>query len=116
MERKDGTGHDGPLSEQLFHILLSLVDEQRHGYGIIQDVESRTGVTLGAGTLYSAIKRIRGWGWLEEVVASEKDDDPRRRYYGLTREGRRVVRAEARRLEALVRHARAKDVLPERPA
>jgi DNA-binding PadR family transcriptional regulator len=40
-------------------------------------------------------------------------DDPRRRYYGLTREGRRVVRDEARRLEALVRHARAKDVLRE---
>jgi DNA-binding PadR family transcriptional regulator len=116
MVRKRGSARDAPLSEQLFQILLSLVDEPRHGYGIIQDVASRTGVTLGAGTLYSAIKRIRGWGWVEEVDAPGADDDPRRRYYGITREGRGVARAEARRLEALVRDARAKNVLPERPA
>lgn len=109
-------GERGPLSEQLFHILLSLVDGPRHGYGIIQDVEGRTrgSVKLGASTLYSAIKRIRAAGWVEEVEAPEEGEDPRRRYYGLTREGRRVVRDEARRLEALVRHARAKDVLPGR--
>jgi DNA-binding PadR family transcriptional regulator len=110
-------GERGSVSEQLFHILLSLVDEPKHGYGIIQEVERRTRgeVKLGASTLYSAIKRIRSWGWLEEVEAPGPDEDPRRRYYGLTREGRRVVRAEARRLEDLVRHARAKDVLTRRP-
>jgi DNA-binding PadR family transcriptional regulator len=110
-------GDHGPVSEQLFHILLSLVDDQKHGYGIIQEVERRTGgaVTLGASTLYSAIKRIRAWGWIEEVAAPEAGEDPRRRYYGLTGEGRRVVRNEARRLEDLVRHARAKDVLTRRP-
>jgi hypothetical protein len=53
---------------------------------------------------------------VEEVDAPGADDDPRRRYYGITREGRGVARAEARRLEALVRDARAKNVLPERPA
>ncbi|MGE0158495.1 MAG: PadR family transcriptional regulator [Gemmatimonadales bacterium] len=101
-----------PLSEPLFHILLSLVDGPRHGYGIIQEVESRTSgaIRLGAGTLYSAIKRIRAAGWVEEV-RPPTDDDPRRRYYGLTSVGRRVVRSEARRLEALVKHARAKRVL-----
>ncbi|MEX2048204.1 MAG: PadR family transcriptional regulator [Gemmatimonadota bacterium] len=105
-----------PVSDQLFHILLALVDEPRHGYGMIQEVEARTkgAVTLGASTLYSAIKRIRAWGWVEEVRSPVAGDDPRRRYYGLTREGRRVVRDEARRLEALVRHARSKDVLPGR--
>lgn len=110
-------GEHGPVSEQLFHILLSLVDEPKHGYGIIQEVERRTKgeVKLGASTLYSAIKRIRAWGWVEEVEAAESGDDPRRRYYGLTREGRRVIRSEARRLEDLVRHARAKDVLTRRP-
>ncbi|HUF75101.1 MAG TPA: PadR family transcriptional regulator [Longimicrobiales bacterium] len=109
-------GEHRPVSDQLFHILLSLVDEPRHGYGIIQEVESRTTgeVTLGAGTLYSAIKRIRAWGWVEEVDAPEAGEDARRRYYGLTAEGLRVVRSEARRLEALVRYARAKDVLAER--
>ena len=110
-------GERGPMSEQLFHILLSLVDEPKHGYGIIQEVERRTSgaVTLGAGTLYSAIKRIRAWGWVEEVDAPEAGAGPRRRYYGLTREGRSVVRSEARRLEDLVRYARAKEVLTRRP-
>jgi DNA-binding PadR family transcriptional regulator len=104
-----------PLSESLFHILLSLVDGPRHGYGIIQEVESRTrgDVRLGAGTLYSAIKRIRAWGWVEEV-RTPAGEDPRRRYYGLTTVGRRVVKSEARRLEALVQHARTKRVLPKR--
>ena len=111
-------GEHGPMSEQLFHILLSLVDEPKHGYGVIQEVERRTRgqVALGASTLYSAIKRVRAWGWVEEVEAPEAGEDPRRRYYGLTREGRRVVRAEARRLEDLVRYARAKDVLARRPS
>jgi len=110
-------GDHGPVSDQLFHILLSLVDEPRHGYGIIQEVEGRTRgeLRLGASTLYSAIKRVRAWGWVQEVDAPEAGEDPRRKYYGLTAAGRAVVRDEARRLEALVRHARAKDVLTERP-
>jgi DNA-binding PadR family transcriptional regulator len=105
------------VSDQLFHILLSLVDEPRHGYGIIQEVATRTrgSIELGAGTLYSAIKRIRAWGWVQEVSAPAGEDS-RRRYYGLTPAGRRVVRSEAQRLEALVRHARAKAVLPKRMA
>jgi DNA-binding PadR family transcriptional regulator len=109
-------GDHGPVSDQLFHILLSLVDEPKHGYGIIQEVEGRTRgeLRLGAGTLYSAIKRIRARGWVEEVDAPGSDEDPRRRYYRLTREGRCVVRDEARRLEVLVRHARAKDLLTRR--
>lgn len=107
----------GPVSDQLFHILLSLVDEPKHGYGIIQEVTARTGgaIELGAGTLYSAIKRIRAWGWVQEVRAPT-GQDARRRYYGLTAAGRRVVKSEAQRLETLVRHARAKAVLPRRMA
>ncbi len=102
-----------PVSDQLFHILLSLVDEPRHGYGIIQEVEARTEGTamLGSSTLYSAIKRIRAWGWVEEVEAPVRGD-PRRKYYGLTAVGRGVVQTEARRLETLVRQARAKNVRP----
>ena len=101
-----------PVSDQLFHILLSLVDQPRHGYGIIQEVEARTEGTaiLGSSTLYSAIKRIRAWGWVEEVEAPVRGD-PRRKYYGLTQVGQKVVRTEARRLETLVRHAQAKHVL-----
>ena len=106
-------GDRQPVSDQLFHILLSLVDQPRHGYGILQEVEARTdgGLVLGSGTLYSAIKRIRAWGWVVEVDAPQLGD-PRRKYYGLTEVGRQVVQAEARRLETLVRHARAKHALP----
>lgn len=102
------------VSGPLFHILLSLADEPRHGYGIIQEVDARTGgrAVLGAGTLYSAIRRIRDRGWIEEIEAPE-GEDPRRRYYRLTREGRTVVRSEAGRLESLVRQARAKNVLAD---
>ena len=104
-----------PLSEPLFHILLSLADGPRHGYGIIQEVESRTrgAIRLGAGTLYSAIKRIRAAGWVEEV-RTPAGEDSRRRYYGLTRVGRGVVTSEARRLETLVKQARTKRVLTGR--
>jgi len=107
---------EGPVSDQLFHILLALVDEPRHGYGIIQEVEQRSGgaVVLGSSTLYSAIKRIRLRGWIDEVP-SPHDADPRRRYYALTETGRSAVRAEAGRLEVLVDHARAKRVLGPPP-
>ncbi|MEQ9397946.1 MAG: PadR family transcriptional regulator [Longimicrobiales bacterium] len=101
-----------PVSEAVFHILLSLVDDPRHGYGIIQEVERRTGgrVVLGSGTLYSAIKRMRRDGWVAEAEVDDQED-PRRRYYRLTDEGRGVARDEARRLEAMVRQARAKALL-----
>lgn len=105
----------GPISHQAFHILLSLSDEPRHGYGILLEVEERTGgeVMLGTGTLYSVIKRLRGHGLIEETEYSgEANDDPRRKYYLLTALGRGVVTAEAARLEAMVSQARDKEVLP----
>jgi len=103
---------DNRVSDQLFHILLALVDEPRHGYGILQEVEGRTAgaFPLGSSTLYSAIKRIRAWGWIDEVPAPP-GADARRKYYALTASGRSVLREEADRLETLVRHARAKRVL-----
>ena len=103
-----------PLSEAVFQMLLSLVDGPMHGYGMIQDIERRTGgsVVLGSGTLYSAIKRMRRDAWVAEAEV-EDPEDPRRRYYALTDVGRTVVRAEARRLDALVRQAYAKDLLAD---
>lgn len=100
------------VSDQVFHVLLSLVDRPRHGYGIIQDVEARTGgaFTLGSGTLYSAIRRLESRGWVGRVKAPESGD-ARRKYYGLTERGREVVLSEARRLATLVGYARAKDLL-----
>lgn len=104
------------ISAQVFHALLSLADRPRHGYGIILEVQDRTGgeVLLGTGTVYSVIKRLRSDGWIEETEPpGEVDDDPRRRYYRLTVTGREAMQAEAERLRGLVRQARSKSVLPE---
>jgi DNA-binding PadR family transcriptional regulator len=99
-----------PLSAHQFHILLALTDGERHGYGVIQDVEQRTNgdLRLGTGTLYTAIARLATLG----LIADTGREDDRRRYYRLLPLGRAVLQAETRRLEALVRHAHARGVRP----
>lgn len=105
---------DQPLSEAAYQILLALVDGPRHGLGVAAEVEARTGgrVVLGAGTLYTAFRRMRSDGWLRDAEAVGDDPDPRRRYLELTEKGRQVLALEARRLETLVADARVKQVLP----
>ena len=106
-----------PLPPATFHILLSLAEGDRHGYGIIQDVEQRTGgeLRLSAGTLYRSIQRMLEQGLLVESTRrpAPAEDDERRRYYRLTTFGTAVARAEARRLSDLVRMARARGLTPE---
>jgi DNA-binding PadR family transcriptional regulator len=101
-----------PLSTPVFQILLSLVDEKLHGYAIIQDIAERTEgeVRLTASTLYDAVKRLLDAGWIEELANPPRGvkDDPRRRYYRITRAGLAAVRAEAARLERQASIARAK--------
>jgi DNA-binding PadR family transcriptional regulator len=108
-----------PLNHSEFHILLALADGERHGYGIMQEVEQSSGgsVKLGPGTLYGAIKRLLTAGLIEESGErpEEKDDQRRRCYYRLTGRGGEVVREEASRLAALVRVAEAKRVLDLEP-
>jgi DNA-binding PadR family transcriptional regulator len=104
-----------PLSAHQFHILLALTDGDRHGYGVIQDVEQRTGgdMRLGTGTLYTAIARLVALGLINETRGETREgarEDDRRRYYRLLPLGRAVLRAETRRLETLVRHAHARGV------
>ena len=105
-----------PLTPAVFHILLALSVEERHGYGIIKDVLARTNgkLRLGAGTLYGSIKRMSEAGLLEESDQrpEEANDDERRRYYRLTKRGRDAAQLEARRLEQLVFDARERRVLP----
>jgi len=101
------------LSQPEFQILLALADGERHGYGIMQEVEARSGgkVRLGPGTLYGAIKRMLAAGLIEESARrpiAKHDDQRRRCYYRLTRLGRAVAVEEAERLAALVREAVAK--------
>ena len=102
-----------PVNHSEFHILLALADGERHGYGIMQEVEKKSDgtVRLGPGTLYSAIGRMLTAGLIEESAKrpASKDDDGRRRcYYRLTRRGRSLAREEACRLAALVRVAESK--------
>ena len=105
-----------PLPPATFHILLALVDEERHGYAIIQDIEERTEgeLRMSAGTLYRSIARMVEQGLIAEVSRKRAAaDDPRRRYYRITPFGTAVARAEMRRLSDLVRMARARGLKPE---
>ena len=106
---------DDTLTPAVFHILLALADEERHGYGIMQDVLERTNgkIRLGPGTLYGTIKRLLEGGLIEELPEREDEHHERRRYYKLTQQGRKAARAEAERLEQLVRVARMKKLLPK---
>ena len=102
-----------PLPPAYFQVLVALADGERHGYAIMQEVAARTSgkVRLGAGTLYGAVKRMLAEGLIEEVASSALDDE-RRRYYRLTRFGRRAAAAEVERLNALVQQARATGLVP----
>lgn len=97
-----------PLPPAVFHILVSLAARDAHGYAIMQEVAERAGVRLGPGTLYTTIRRLLDEGLVAERRSAPGDDrdDPRRRYYRLTAYGRAAARAEAARLNELVRQAR----------
>ena len=107
-----------PLPVAAFHILMALAEDDRHGYGIIQDVAARTegALQLSAGTLYRSIQRMLEQGLIEETFErpAPDQDDERRRYYRITRFGTAVARAEAQRLASLVRLARASGLVPRR--
>ena len=107
-----------PLSPPEFQILLALADGEKHGYGIMQEVSTRTGgqTRLGPGTLYGAIKRMLRSALIEEAEQGPDPqlDDQRRRYYRITDTGRRLAVAEAERLAELVREAYAKRLLTGR--
>lgn len=100
-----------------FEILLSLAAGARHGYAIIQDIEARRGdsTTIETGTLYRALQRLVEQGLVQpDRQRANTKDDERRRYYGITTEGRRAAADEARRMAALVNGARAARLLPGR--
>jgi len=96
---------------------MALADANRHGLGIVEEVEGRTHgeVQLGPGTLYGTIKRLREAKLIGEAsqAPDPSDDDPRRRYYRITPSGREALAREARRMEIMVHVARSKAVLDE---
>jgi DNA-binding PadR family transcriptional regulator len=98
-----------PLSPAALHILLSLAGEDRHGYGIMQEVarQSEGQYKLGPGTLYDNLQKLVDQGIVHDVAHKPSaGDDPRRRYYRLTPLGRDVLGAEVTRLEGVIRQAR----------
>jgi len=108
------TETQSPMTPAMFQVLLALADGDKHGYGILKEVteQSNGEVQLSTGTLYGIIKRLLVTGMIQEVrKPSIKQDDPRRRYYRLTEDGRKTAVAEARRLEKLVVQARSKQLI-----
>src|ERR1041385_6911768 len=101
-----------PLTPAVFHILLALADDERHGYAIMQEVADHTDgrIKMGPGTLYGTIKRLIEAHWIEESDErpDAESDDERRRYSRLTGVGQRVVKAEAQRYAEMVAVARGK--------
>jgi DNA-binding PadR family transcriptional regulator len=103
-----------PLTPAMFHVLLALADEDKHGYAILKEVAEQTNgeVQLSTGTLYGIIKRLLETGLIKEVrKPAAKNDDSRRRYYRLTDTGRQIAVAEAKRLEKLLVRARSKRLI-----
>jgi len=105
-----------PLTPAVFHILLALFDQERHGYGIMLEVERATAgeLRMGPGTLYGSIKRMLAGGLIEESDTRPDPglDDERRRYYRLTPLGRQALLAETARLKQALRAAQAKGAAP----
>jgi len=104
-----------PLKPLHFLMLLTLVDGERHAYAIKKDLASRGAHRdVGPGTLYRSIAQLIDAGLIEESDRrpSAELDDERRRYYRVTAFGRRVVVAEAQRLDGLVSAARARRLIP----
>ena len=103
-----------PLKAAWFHILLALSEGARHGFGIRESVEARTGgkVKLYPANLYGSIQDLTELGLLSPLSDEEQpDDDRRRQYYALSHEGREALRLEADRLQQLVDAARASRAL-----
>lgn len=102
-----------PLRPADFHILVTLLRGDLHGYAIMQQVsaDSEGQVELELGSLYRVIARLHDAGLIAPVRTRKASDDPRRRYYRITALGRETAAAEARRLAEVVRLARAHRLL-----
>jgi DNA-binding PadR family transcriptional regulator len=106
-----GTVPAAPLSPAVFAILLSLAEEEKHGYQMMKDALTPEGggVRLGPGTLYGSLERMMRDNLVEESGLS---DDERRRYYRLTNLGHRILATELERLDAAVASARSLGLIP----
>ena len=106
-----------PLTPTVFHMLLALADGEKHGYGIMKAVEQETQgqMQIRTGSLYGAIQRMIESRLIKETNERPDPelDDERRRYYGLTDFGRRVLTAEAARIAQAMTVIQVKHILGE---
>jgi DNA-binding PadR family transcriptional regulator len=107
-----------PLNPREFLILFALVEGESHGYGLVKSVNERTDgrIPMDPANLYRAIKRLIRNGLVTErdKRRAPESNDERRRYYAITPFGRKVVAAEAARLDELASAARAMNLIPDR--
>ena len=104
MKRADDALVDlGRFSEPALYVLISLADGPKHGYAMAQDIEAMVGQRLGPGTLYGAISRLEGRGWITPLPSVD-----RRRPYRLTAVGRRILRDALEHLRGLARVGQAR--------
>ena len=111
------TNPNSPLTPAVFHILLALSSGERHGYGIMKQVEvdSQGKVNMGPGTLYGSLKRMLEAGLVEESdkrVDPEMDDE-RRIYYRITDIGTKALAAELERYKRIVTLAQQRKLYPK---
>lgn len=106
-----------PLTPAVFHILLALSNGERHGYGIMKQVEedSQGTVTMGAGTLYGSLKRMLDAGLVKESTkrVDPEMDDERRIYYQITAAGAKALATELKRYQNLVKLAQKRKLYPK---
>ena len=93
-----------------YYILLALVDEPRHGLAIARLVQqaSDDAIKLWPATLYGTLDDLVTRGWIEEMAEHPNHESEKKRFYMLTRAGRKTVAAETDRLAALVKSARSR--------
>jgi len=106
-----------PLAPADFQLLLVLSERDAHAYGLSKAVEAaKTGVKLEIGSLYRRLTRMAADGLIEEREGAVPPDTPesRRRYYGITKLGRRVAKAEAARLRSVLELAESKKLIASR--
>lgn len=109
MRSRPGEAAAGRSNDPTILILTSLAEGEKHGYGLLQDIEAFAGVRLGPGTLYGAISRLEERGLIEAVEGSG-----RRRPYRLSTAGAQALRCALAEMRTIVEEASAR--LTRRPA
>jgi DNA-binding PadR family transcriptional regulator len=86
------------MSDPTLLVLASLADGDKHGYAVMEDIQSFAGVRLGPGTLYGAITRLEERGWIRPVRS-----DDRRQPYTITPAGRAYLTEQLEQLSRVVK-------------